>query len=66
MKFPKKLFVKIEGREGEEHFDPHHSVDTMVDAGEKVRVAVYVLKEIVEAEGSVTIVNTKPIRKRAA
>lgn len=63
MKFPKKLFVKIEGRKGEEYFDPHQAIDTTADAGETVKVAIYGLLEIVEASGSVTTVSTKR-RKR--
>jgi hypothetical protein len=59
MKFPKKLFVKIDGRKGEEYFDPHQAIDTTVDAGESAKVAIYGLIEIVEASGSVTTVSTK-------
>ena len=66
MKFPKTLYVKVDGRPGEEYLDPHHSIDTMVDAGDTVKVAIYELKQVVEASGSVTVVKTKPVRKRAA
>ena len=64
MKFPKKMFVKIEGNKGEEFLDPHASIDTMVDAGERARVGVYELREVVEAQGSVTVVTAKPVKKR--
>lgn len=64
MKFPKQLYVKVEGRKGEEYFENHVSIDTMVDAGDTAKVAIYELKEVVEATGSVSVVSTKPIRKR--
>lgn len=64
MKFPKELFVKIEGEGGQEYFDPHRSIDTMVDAGERAKVAVYKLARVVEARGAVTVVSTKPARGR--
>lgn len=65
MKFPKKLFVKIgDDGQGNEYFDPHQRPDTLVDAGEKAKVGIYVLSEIVEASGSVTVVKTKPVRRR--
>ncbi len=65
-KFPKTLYVKVEGRENDEYFNTYESIDSTVDAGQTERVAVYVLKEVVEAKGSVTVVTAKPIRKRAA
>ncbi len=67
MKFPKKLFVKIgDGGSKNCFFDPHSSTDTIADAGETVKVGVYELKQVVEATGSVTVVKTKPVRRRAA
>jgi hypothetical protein len=64
MKFPKNLYVKIcDDGQGNEYFDPHEQTDTLVDAGEKTKVGVYVLSEVVEASGSVTVVKTKPVRK---
>ena len=65
-KFPKTLYIKVEGRVGEEYFEPHQAIDTMADAGETVKVAIYELKQVVEATGSVTVVKIKPVRKRAA
>ena len=32
-KFPKTLYIKVEGRVGEEYFEPHQAIDTMADAG---------------------------------
>lgn len=63
MKFPKKLYAKIEGKKDEEYVNAYHGLDTIVDAGESVRVGIYQLVETVEARGSVTVVSTKPIRK---
>lgn len=64
-KFPKKLFVKICGDSHDnEYFDPHVAIDTTVDAGERAKVGVYELKEIVEARGSVTVVTAKPVKRR--
>lgn len=66
MKFPKNLYVKIcDDGSNNEYFDPHRSINTMVDAGESAKVGVYQLANIVEARGSVTVVTAKPIRKRA-
>jgi hypothetical protein len=64
MKFPKKLFAKIEGKKGEEYVNAYHAIETIVDAGESVKVGIYELKEIVEARGSVTVVSTKPVKRR--
>lgn len=65
MKFPKMLYVKIgEEGTGNEFFDPHRKIDTTVDAGERAKIGVYRLSEVVEARGSVTTVSAKPIRKR--
>lgn len=65
MKFPKQLFVKIgNDGSGNEYFDPHRSVDTMVDAGEKAKVGIYQLREVVEAQGSVTVVKTRPVKRK--
>ena len=65
MKFPKKLFVKIcDDGQGNEYIDPHRSPDTTVDAGERETLGVYHLAEVVEASASVTVVSTKPARKR--
>lgn len=65
MKFPKKLFVKIcDDGSKNEFFDPHVAIDTMVDAGQRAKVGVYELREIVEARGSVTVVTAKPVKKR--
>ena len=64
MKFYKTLFVKIEGRKGEEYFSPHQRIDTTADAGESVKVGIYVLKEIVTASGSVSVVSVKRKAKR--
>lgn len=64
MKFPKKLYVKIgDDGQGNEYFDPHRRTDTLVDAGEKAKVGVYVLSEVVEASGSVTVVKTQRVRR---
>ena len=64
MKFPKKLYIKIvDDGHGNQYFDPHHSVDTTVDAGERAKVGVYELADIVETLGSVTVVTTRPVRK---
>jgi hypothetical protein len=64
-KFPKQLFVKI-GDDGSsnEYFDPHRAIDTTVDAGERAKVAIYELREVVEARGSVTVVTAKKVKKR--
>ncbi|MEI9805654.1 MAG: hypothetical protein WDN48_16145 [Pseudolabrys sp.] len=60
MKFPKQLFVKLcDDGSGNEYFDPHRIIDTTVDAGEREKVAVYDLREVVEARGSVTVVTHK-------
>lgn len=64
MKFPKKLYAKIEGKKGEEYVNAYHGIDTIVDAGDTVKVGIYELKETVEATGSVTVVSTKSIQKR--
>lgn len=65
MKFPKKLFIKIcNDGSGNEYFDPHHAIDTTVDAGEREKVGVYELREIVEARGSVTVVTAKSVKRR--
>jgi hypothetical protein len=65
MKFPKKLFVKIcSDGHGNEYFDPHRGPDTTVDAGEREKLGVYQLVEVVEASGSVTVVSTKAVRKK--
>lgn len=65
MKFPKNLYIKIgDDGSGNEYFDPHRSPDTTVDAGEREKLGVYQLVEVVEATGSVTVVSTKPVRKR--
>lgn len=64
-KFPKKLFVKYgDGGSGPDFLDPHLAIDTMVDAGQRVKVGVYELKEVVEARGSVTVVTAKPVKRR--
>lgn len=59
MKFPKQIFAKIVGNKGDEYIDPHHEIDTTVDAGESAKIGVYELREIVTATGSVTTVSTK-------
>jgi hypothetical protein len=64
MKFPKQLFVKIcDDGSGNEYFDPHRAIDTTVDAGECEKVGIYVLREVVEARGSVTTVSAKPVKR---
>ena len=65
MKFPKKLFVKIGGHGGGKYFDPHININSMVDASERKRIAIYKLDDIVEARGSVTVVTAKSTRKSA-
>ena len=66
MNFPKTLYVKIvDDGSGNEYFDPHSSTDTIVDAGERATVGVYKLADMVEALGSVTIVDIKSMRKRS-
>jgi len=65
MNFPKKLFVTIAGKSGDEYFYTHTAIDSTVDAGERAKVGVYELREVVEAQGSVTVVTAKPIRKRS-
>lgn len=64
MKFPKKAFVKIEGKNGEEYLIAYGSIDCIVDSGESAKIGVYELREIVEARGSVTVVTTTPVKKR--
>jgi len=64
MKFQKKLFVKIEGRKGEEYFNAYEHIDSTVSAGESAKVGIYELKEVVEARGSVTTVSAKPVKRR--
>lgn len=66
MKFPNKLFVKIgDDGGGNEFFDPHQAIDTTVDAGERAKIGIYTLSEVVEASGSVSVVSAKPLRKSA-
>lgn len=64
MKFPKKVYMKIVGKPDEEYFDVHRFIDSTVDAGERAKLGVYELREVVEAQGSVTVVTAKPVKKR--
>lgn len=63
MKFPKKLYAKIEGKKGDEYISSYESLDSTVDAGESVKLGVYELVDTVEASGSVTVVSTKSTRR---
>ena len=64
MKFPKKLYVKVcDDGSGNEYFGPHRAVDTLADAGVKVRVGVYELSSVIEARGSVSVVTTNRVKR---
>lgn len=49
-KFPKTLFVKIDGNAGEEYFDAHEDMYVLCEKGDKIKIATYQLVETTEAE----------------
>jgi hypothetical protein len=51
--FPKKLFVKIEKESDDPYFLADETVLGMVDVGEKRKVAIYQLVEVIQCEGMV-------------
>lgn len=60
--FPKTLYVKREnGGTDDEYLNPAKEVTDLAEMGAKVRVGVYVLKEVVEIKG---VVVTTTVRDR--
>lgn len=58
-KFPKKLFVKIaDGGTGPDYFEADDGVIGMVEVGEKSKIAIYQLVEVVTCEGLVKTSST--------
>ena len=64
MKLPKQLFVKIDGDNGEEFFNPAEKAEHLVEMGETVRIGRYELVELSDAIGVAQIVPPKPARRR--
>ena len=60
MKFPKNLYVKIDGHKGDEFFNATSELISLVTMGEKDKIATYQLVGIQEAEG---VVETKRPRR---
>lgn len=52
-KLPKKLYIKIDGNPGEEFYNASDELFHLVEMGVKVKVGVYQLVELTEAEGVV-------------
>lgn len=64
MKLPKQLFVKVDGSQGEEFFNPATKAERLVKMGEAVKIGRYELVEISEAIGVAQIVPPKARRRR--
>lgn len=64
MKLPKQLFVKIDGRRGEEFYNPAVKAEHLVEMGEAVKIGRYELVEISDAIGVAQIVPPKTKRPR--
>lgn len=64
MKLPKQLFVKIDGRKGEEYFAPAEKAEYLVEMGETIKIGRYELVELSDAIGVAQIVPPKPRRRR--
>lgn len=64
MKLPKQLFVKIDGRKGEEYFAPAEKAEHLVEMGDTVQIGRYELVELAEATGIAQIVPPKPRRRK--
>lgn len=59
-KLPKTLYVKIHTENNDSWFNADESLNSLVEMSEKIKIGVYKLVEIHEAEG---VVSTKKISK---
>lgn len=60
--FPKTLHVKVEKDSGTEYFVADANASTLVEMGEKIKIATYQLVETRTAEGVASL--SKPVRSR--
>lgn len=60
-RFPKRLYVKVDGDRGEEYFVADDDLYGLAEMGETTKIAVYDLVEVTEAK---VMVETKKVRAR--
>lgn len=55
MKFPKKIYVKLEGAKGDEYLSAQETPEGIVGSDESCKVAIYQLLEVKTATAPTTL-----------